>query len=219
MLQKYRGSFMRSKSPLEEQAYSILTPYAFKKFQDEFAMATGYTVLQINVSQFVVQYFDTTRSEKHVVFWNGRQAACSCKHFEFWGILRRHILSVFLHKDYFQIPDVYFLMRWRSDLLSQVTSNILLSLQQVESNVSLTINGNSGAGNIDYVHCPPNSKTKGGPSHKRMKREKDSVKRVKSCGFCKVGGHNITKCPHKKTKTSTPMHIGTSGKELQLNME
>ncbi|XP_057997657.1 putative protein FAR1-RELATED SEQUENCE 10 [Hevea brasiliensis] len=135
-------------------------------------MATRYTVLQINVSQFVVQYFDTIRSEKHEVFWNGRQATCSCQHFEFWGILCRHILSVFLHKDCFQIPDVYFLMRWRSDLSSQVTSNILLSLQQVKSNVSLTINGNSCAENIDYVHCPPNSKTKGRSLHKRMKRGK-----------------------------------------------
>ena len=32
---------------------------------------------------------------------------CSCKNFEFWGIFCRHILSVFLHKDCYQIPSLY----------------------------------------------------------------------------------------------------------------
>ena len=37
---------------------------------------------------------------------------CSCKYFEFWGILCCHVLKIFLHKDCHQIPHMYLLSRW-----------------------------------------------------------------------------------------------------------
>ena len=40
---------------------------------------------------------------------------CSCKNFEFWGILCCHILCIFLHKDCYQIPSLYLPPRWRRE--------------------------------------------------------------------------------------------------------
>ncbi|XP_071729218.1 protein FAR1-RELATED SEQUENCE 11-like [Rutidosis leptorrhynchoides] len=44
MLEKYRGSQLRSQSPLEEQAHRFLSPYAFKKFQVQFGLAIQYSI-------------------------------------------------------------------------------------------------------------------------------------------------------------------------------
>ena len=41
-------------SPLEDQAHSVLTPYAFKILQKEFGRATQYSVLQENGIEFVL---------------------------------------------------------------------------------------------------------------------------------------------------------------------
>ena len=48
MLETFRGSSLRTLSPLEDQAHNVLTPYAFKKFQKEFERATQYSVHQEN---------------------------------------------------------------------------------------------------------------------------------------------------------------------------
>ena len=97
MLEKYRGSSLRTLSLIEEQAHSVLTPYAFKIFQEEFGRATQYSVFQENGIEFVLQYYEEKTSQKHLVLWDGEMTSCSCKNFEFWGILCRHTLSVFIH--------------------------------------------------------------------------------------------------------------------------
>ena len=89
----------------------MLTLYAFKLFQ-EFGSATLYFVLQENGSEFVLQYYKDKTSKKHKVLWDGEMTNCSCNHFEFWGILCRHILRIFLHKDRHRIPYMYLLSRW-----------------------------------------------------------------------------------------------------------
>ena len=106
MLETYKGSSLRTLSPLEEQAHIVLTPYAFKKFQEEFGRATQYSVLQENGIEFVLQYYKDETSQKHMVFWDGEMTTCSCKHFEFWSILCHHVLRVFLHKDCYKIPPI-----------------------------------------------------------------------------------------------------------------
>ena len=112
MLETYRGSSLRSLSPLEDQAHGVLTPYAFKIFQEEFGRATQYSVLQENSIEFVLQYYKDETSQRHKVLWDGKMTYCSCKNFEFWGILCRHVLSVFLHKDCYKIPSLYLPPRW-----------------------------------------------------------------------------------------------------------
>ncbi|KAG5531650.1 hypothetical protein RHGRI_026317 [Rhododendron griersonianum] len=186
MLQKYRGSSLRTMSPLEEQAREVLTPFCFKKFQEEFGRATLYSLLHGDGHEFVVKYHKNVDSKKHKVFWDGETATCGCKHFEFWGILCRHILSVFLHKDCYQFPSMYLPSRWCRDTFqseegSQMSDEILVD------NL------------IDDVHCPPISKTKDRPKTKRLKGGREVAPKLKrSCGFCKNIGHNITTCPEKE---------------------
>ena len=66
MLEKYRGSSLRTLSPIEEQAHSVLTPYAFKIFQEEFGRATQYLVFQENGIEFVLQYYEKNKIKKLV---------------------------------------------------------------------------------------------------------------------------------------------------------
>ena len=67
MLEKYRGSFSRTLSPIEEQAHNVLTPYTFKIFQEDFGRATQYSVFQENGIEFVLQYYEEKTSQKHLV--------------------------------------------------------------------------------------------------------------------------------------------------------
>ncbi|KAL4644214.1 hypothetical protein ACB092_02G147900 [Castanea dentata] len=112
MLETFRGSSLRTLSPLEDQSQNVLTPYAFKNFQKEFERATQYSIHQENCIEFVLQYYKNETSQKHKVLWGGEVTNCSCKNFEFWGILCHHILSVFLHRDCYHIPPMYLSSRW-----------------------------------------------------------------------------------------------------------
>jgi hypothetical protein len=87
MLNTYRGSSLRSLSPLEEQVYNIFTTFAFKKFQEEFERATQYKICEENHVEFTVKCYKEQHSQKHKVLWDGDVVSCSCKHFEFCGIL------------------------------------------------------------------------------------------------------------------------------------
>ncbi|KAL4591000.1 hypothetical protein LXL04_003948 [Taraxacum kok-saghyz] len=110
MLEKYQDSHLRSLSPLEKQGYQVLTPFAFKKFQDQFAQTIQYSTREEKETSFIVKHYKATRC--HQVVWDGKMAKCTCKNFEFLGILCRHILCVLLHKGCFDIPSSYWLSRW-----------------------------------------------------------------------------------------------------------
>ena len=86
MLETYRGSSLRSMSLLEDQAYSVLTHYAFEIFQEEFWRTTQYLVHQKNGIEFVLQYYKDETSQRHKVLWDGKMTNCCCKNFEFWGM-------------------------------------------------------------------------------------------------------------------------------------
>ena len=95
---------------------------------------------------------------------------CSCKHFEFWGILCRHILSVFLQKDCYHILPLNLPSRWcceaslsEKELLVLDDENLVGKENVVDANVNGVIDGDC------FISCPPLSKTKGRPKQKRMK--------------------------------------------------
>ncbi|XP_030942416.1 protein FAR1-RELATED SEQUENCE 5-like [Quercus lobata] len=199
MLEKYIGSSLRTLSPIEEQAHSVLTPYAFKIFQEEFGRATQYSVLQENGIEFVLQYYEEKTSQKHLVLWDGEMTSCSCKNFEFWGILCRHTLSVFIHKDCYQIPSLYLPPRWcRETSLGGKELIVLSDENLVDKENMVDANANDAIDGDCFVHCPPLSKTKGRPKQKRMKGGKELGKQKRTCGFCKHVGHNISTCLEKE---------------------
>ena len=157
-------------SPLVDQAHSFLTLYSFKIFQEEFGRATQYSVLQENGIEFVLQYYKDETNQRHKVLWDGKMTYCSCKNFEFWGMLCRHVLSVFLHKDCYQVPSLYLPPCWcresslsEKELLVVDDENLVDKENMVDSNVNDIIDGDC------FINCPPLSKTKGCPRQKQMK--------------------------------------------------
>ncbi|KAH7848663.1 hypothetical protein Vadar_005885 [Vaccinium darrowii] len=192
MLQKYRGSALRTMSPLEKQACGVLTPFCFEKFQEEFGRATLYSLVHESGCEFVVKYHENTMSKTHKVFWDGETTTCSCKHFEFWGILCRHILSVFLHKDCYKIPYIYLPSRWcREQPESEEVAQSVEGSPRLDGEILVDKA-------INDIQCPPISITKGRPKTKRLKGGKEAGKVTRSRGWCRKVGHNITTCPDKE---------------------
>ncbi|KAL4588647.1 hypothetical protein LXL04_001539 [Taraxacum kok-saghyz] len=164
MLAKYQDSHLRSLSPLEKQGYQVLTPFAFKKFQDQFAQAIQYSTHEEKDTSFIVKHYKATRC--HQVVWDGKMAKCTCKNFEFVGILCRHILCVLLHKGCFDIPSSYWLSRWSRQ---ETQFNEIPQLHE-EGNFDVTSyrenNTDIVTNAIELVQCPIISKTKGRPKQK-----------------------------------------------------
>ncbi|KAL6543874.1 hypothetical protein OROGR_010371 [Orobanche gracilis] len=131
------------------------------------------------------------------VVWDGKMARCTCKNFEFVGILCRHVLSVLLHKGCFDIPPTYWLSRWSRE---KVQYNEIYELPQEENiGVSSSCANNSDlvTNAIELVQCPIVSKTKGRPKQKRMKSSKELGRQVRRCRLCKSSSHNFSTCPER----------------------
>lgn len=100
--------------PIEEHARNILTPFAFSTFQHELVLAMQYATSEIANGSCLVQHFKKMDEERVVIcIPEGEQIHCSCKEFESTGILCRHALRVFIAKNYFQLPEIYFPRRWQ----------------------------------------------------------------------------------------------------------
>lgn len=115
MLDTYRGSCLRTLLPLEEQVSGIFMKFSFKKFEEQFERATLYKVLKLTQVTFKVKYYKHSHTQNHVVIWENDVGSCSCKNFEFRGIICRHILSVFLYEDCFRISVTYLPLHWCRD--------------------------------------------------------------------------------------------------------
>lgn len=110
--------YMHTKTciPIEEHARSILTPFAFNALQHELVLAMQYAVSEMPNGSCLVRHFKEIDGER-LVIWipEDEQIHCSCKEFESSGLLCRHSLRVFIVKNYFQLPDKYYLNRWRRE--------------------------------------------------------------------------------------------------------
>jgi hypothetical protein len=100
--------------PIEEHARSILAPFAFNALQNELVLAMQYATSEMADGSFIVRHFKKMDGECLVIH-EDEQIRCSCKEFESSGILCRHALRVLIIKNYFQLPDNYFLSRWRRE--------------------------------------------------------------------------------------------------------
>ncbi|PNX83410.1 FAR1-related protein, partial [Trifolium pratense] len=105
--------------------------------------------------------------------------------------------AVFLHR----VPADYYLpSRWR--LQTSHDDDDEVDPQQV--NVVFEEQ-------VDVVHCPPLSKTKGRPKRRRLKGGKELSHNMNTCGLCKDVGHNVATCEKGKTQFS-----GHSKKKKQI---
>ncbi|XP_045791441.1 protein FAR1-RELATED SEQUENCE 11-like [Trifolium pratense] len=116
MRQKYHNHLLKTSFPMEEHVASILTPYAFGLIQIEIELSTKYAATETNSGSFIVKHH-TKDDGGRLVTWIESQESirCSCKEFEFSGILCRHAIRVLLMKNYFHIPSKYLPFRWRRE--------------------------------------------------------------------------------------------------------
>ncbi|XP_072950976.1 protein FAR1-RELATED SEQUENCE 5-like [Typha angustifolia] len=112
----YTRPLLKTGSLIEKQAASIYTKAVFSKFQEEFAQSLGYSIQKIK-NGTINKYSVTRDGDSLDTFFVSHNTAkktanCSCKNFEFSGILCRHVLGVLLVDDPRALPEEYFLERW-----------------------------------------------------------------------------------------------------------
>jgi hypothetical protein len=116
MRQKYHNSLLKTSFPMEEHVASLLTPYAFGLIQLEIELSAKYAATEINMGSFIVKHHTKDDGGRVVTWIEGQESIlCSCKEFEFSGILCRHAIRVHLMKNYFYVPSKYLPFRWRRE--------------------------------------------------------------------------------------------------------
>ncbi|KAK2359019.1 protein FAR1-RELATED SEQUENCE [Trifolium repens] len=97
MRQKYHNPLFRTSFPIEEHVASILTPYAFGLLQHEIELSTKYAATE-TVHGYIVRHH-TKVDGGRLVSWKDEEKSisCSCKEFQFSGILCRHAIRAMKH--------------------------------------------------------------------------------------------------------------------------
>lgn len=108
---------LHTKDPIEEQCRRLYTISMFKVFQKELLECYGYAGIKLNVegaiSRYLVQKCGNGEESKTVAFnASNLNISCSCKMFEFEGVLCRHALKVFQIVNIRELPSRYVLHRW-----------------------------------------------------------------------------------------------------------
>ncbi|AES65084.1 hypothetical protein MTR_2g035140 [Medicago truncatula] len=159
------------------------------KFQEEFERSVQYSIhneTQCNV--FMLRYYKDVNCREQMVFW-----VVNFIFFESKNIIKRHsrilchhIFNIILHKDCHEVQSNYMPLQWR---LQASHDNDEVDPQQVNVVFEEQVN---------VVHCPPQSKTKGRPKQRHFKGEKELSHNINTCGSCKGLRHNIVTCPLKE---------------------
>ncbi|CAH1427685.1 unnamed protein product [Lactuca virosa] len=108
---------LHTKDPLEEQCRRLYTITVFKVFQKELLESYTYVGIKINIEGAISRYLVQrcgNGDERNTVAFNGSNLniTCSCRMFEFEGVLCRHALKVFQIMNIREIPSRYILHRW-----------------------------------------------------------------------------------------------------------
>lgn len=108
---------LKTPSPMEKQAANLYTRRIFMKFQGELFETLANPATIVDESGPLTTYRVAKFGEEHnayTVRFNTfeMKATCSCRMFEFSGIICRHVLSVFRAKNVLMLPSEYVLKRW-----------------------------------------------------------------------------------------------------------
>lgn len=136
ILQKVPKATLKTGSPIESHAVTVLTPYAFCKLQEELVLAPQYATMMVDESYYIVRHH-TEVDGGCKVLWVPQDEfiTCSCRHFEFSGILCRHILRVLSTNNCFHIPDQYLPLRWRDSSSTKPAVGKVQLLQSMMSSL------------------------------------------------------------------------------------
>lgn len=108
---------LHTKDPIEEQCRRLYTITMFKVFQKELLECYSYVGIKINVEGAISRYLVQkcgNGDERNTVAFNASNLniSCSCRMFEFEGVLCRHALKVFQIMNIRELPSRYILHRW-----------------------------------------------------------------------------------------------------------
>ncbi|CAN4109617.1 unnamed protein product [Withania somnifera] len=111
---------LQTKDPIEDQCRRLYTITVFKVFQKELLECYSYVGIKINVEGAISRYLVQkcgNGDERNTVAFNASNLniSCSCKMFEFEGVLCRHALKVFQIMNIRELPSRYILHRWAKD--------------------------------------------------------------------------------------------------------
>lgn len=131
---------LKTGSPIESHVATILTPYAFCKLQEELVSAPQYATMLVDQSYFIVRHH-TEVDGGCKVLWvpHDEFISCTCQHFEFSGILCRHVLRVLSTSNCFRIPDQYLPLRWRDSSSTESVHGSSTKAQLLQSMISSLI--------------------------------------------------------------------------------
>ncbi|KAI5340854.1 hypothetical protein L3X38_020128 [Prunus dulcis] len=126
----YTKPVLKTPLPVEKQGADIYTRNMFTIFQDEvfesLLFAVKLSAEDGGTSTYEVSRFDEEHKTYVVAFNIAEQlASCSCKMFEFEGILCRHVLAVFKATNVFILPQCYILKRWTRNAKEEVMLDLL----------------------------------------------------------------------------------------------
>ncbi|XP_075478015.1 protein FAR1-RELATED SEQUENCE 7-like isoform X1 [Primulina tabacum] len=108
---------LHTKDPIEAQCRRLYSMTMFKVFQRELLECYSYVGIKINVEGAISRYLVQkcgNGDERNTVAFNtsNLNISCSCKMFEFEGVLCRHSLKVFQIMNIRELPSCYILHRW-----------------------------------------------------------------------------------------------------------
>jgi len=109
----------------------------FLKFQQELIDASVYTAEMVkevgNASVYTVTRSEGSEKSVTVEFSSsGSSATCSCRMFEYFGIVCRHILTVFGVRGVSALPSHYFVKRWTKNALDRSSGKNVDEVSRVE---------------------------------------------------------------------------------------
>ncbi|BBN69840.1 hypothetical protein Prudu_1191S000200 [Prunus dulcis] len=115
--------------PMNKQMATLYTRTMFQKFEQELIQSTA-CFLELKTEDASKVVFNVserknweTRVAEVVYVKDSDHASCSCKRFEFVGIICKHILALFRRDQIEYMPDKYILKRWKKTAKSGLVSD------------------------------------------------------------------------------------------------
>ncbi|GLT29232.1 hypothetical protein SLA2020_041110 [Shorea laevis] len=116
---------LKTPSPMEKQASEFYTRKLFVRFQEELVGTLTFMASKADDDGDIITYQVAKFGEDHKAYYVRfnvleMKATCSCRMFEFSGLLCRHVLAVFRVTNVLTLPSHYVLKRWTQNAKSNV---------------------------------------------------------------------------------------------------
>ncbi|CAL2228662.1 unnamed protein product [Prunus armeniaca] len=218
--------------PMNKQMATLYTRTMFQKFEQELIQSTT-CFLELKTEDASKVVFNVserknweTRVAEVVYVKDSDHSSCSCKRFEFVGIICKHILALFRRDQIEYMLDKYILKRWKKTakfgLVSDANGNeikdsadpgLLIkrsTMSRLASDVvklKLLKDGQSNnevggsSSQTQYMKDPKRVRCNGGSKRVKEKAMKRGIRHCQECGHI---GHDRRQCPRNLNTPTSP---------------